>query len=660
MDKALLYEKIISIADKITSQSIKSKDSTHFLTMKPLSHGNHIYSCDDSLYTGNAGILLFFDALYTYSGERRFLQMSKSIGNWLIQNKSEAPIPSFYLGESGIAYSLLMLYKQCGDEKYLISGLEKLKKCTETYPNSIPAEFFNGLSGVILVLLCFHQISGEAWLLERVDKAIEIILQRAHLSKEGICWDRNFDQIHGLCGLSHGASGIAYALWTVGEYTGNHNFYWLAKEAVRYENNYFNQKEQNWPDFRTSISDSSIQSQWIQAFKEGNESIFTAPTFFNGWCNGAVGIGLARLKGYQLTKDPELLQDAKNAARKTVQTDVSEDNPFGSYTLCHGGCGNAELFLEYARTTGDKTYFKHACYVAEKAIAQHKEQGLLRCGYGGHSAEDISLFMGTAGIGHHFLRLLDGKKVGSVLLPQISGQKWLSKDKGFNYLNLSLSALKKNLLKKSFPKSIDSMLFSSLPSSTDPNSNIDQTLKEMEHKLLDSTASNNHLEEIFKIEWAKVQIDWKSTSDVLSYIKSKVVQERTENILLFESEKLTETMLILNPDLEYNRTNEHAQNESGSYLVHRPAFNGVIVIELDELRFEICQQFQNATSIRAAFDVFLASYDTANLPNITSTYQLYIQNVVAAMKEQIIIPADIAPYFQKHKDRIPNNPSEVL
>lgn len=660
MDKAVLYETIISIADKITSQSIKVKDTTHFLTMRPLSPGKHIYSCDDSIYTGNAGILLFFNALYGYSGDKQFLETSKRIGNWLIQNKSELPIPSFYLGESGIAYALLMLYEQCGDEKYLKAGLGKLEQCTATFTASLTAEFFNGLSGIIIVLLCYHKLTKEVWLMERVDKAIGIILQRAHLSKEGICWDRNYDQIRGLCGLSHGVSGIAYVLWTVGEYTGNHSFYWLAKEAVRYENNFFDQEEQNWPDFRTPISDERINKQWTQAFYSGNNSIFTAATYFNGWCNGAVGIGLARLKGNQLTGDSRLLRDAAIASRKTIQTDLLHDNPFDSYTLCHGGCGNAELLLEYALLTGDKSYYKQAFRVAKKAIHQYQEQGWLRCGYGNHSEEDISLFMGTAGIGYHFLRLLDDQKVKSILLPKVRSQKSLSNNKRFNFLNLSLCGLKKNLLKRFFPKAIDSIIFSTLPSSTDPNSIIDQTIKEMEHKLVDPTAPNKDLEEIFKIEWAKVSVDWSNTSDVLAYIKSQVVKDRMAEILQEDTANLTETMLILNPDINSIKLGNQPHKRSVNYLIRWPAFNGVIEIEIDELRFEICQQFQKETSIRAAFNAFLESYDIDELPDLKQTYQLFIQNVVAGMKELIIISADIAPYFEKHKEANNKIPSRQL
>ncbi|GGF44437.1 lanthionine synthetase LanC family protein [Echinicola rosea] len=655
MEKTVLYEALFGIADTISSNSIATNETIHFKTMKPLRPGKYTWSCEDSLYTGNAGILLFFNALYAHSGNNDYLDISKKIGNWLIAKKKEVPgSPSFFLGESGVAYSLLMLYRQSGEAKYLTSGLALLRQSTTVFPRAVTSELFNGLSGTIIVLLSYHSVTGEAWLLERVDIAIRTILEKAHLRKEGICWDRNFDQIHALCGLSHGASGIAYALWTVGEYTGNHNLYWVAQEAVRYENSFYNQGELNWPDFRTPVSDDRIKCQYVNAFLAGNKKVFTKPTFFNAWCNGAVGIGLARLKGYRLTNDPGLLKDAHNAVVKTVKTDVLNDNPFGSYTLCHGGCGNAELLLEYAHMTGDNTYFEQAAQVAEKAIAQQRTLGSFRCGYGGQNGEDISLFMGSAGIGYFLLRLLGGQEVPSVLLPSVNRPEALRIDIKYKALNMSLGDIKKTLLKNAFPKTMENPALCNMVTITGHKDPLGQTIEELKRGL---QVSVNEPRRIFNVEMAKAQLDWDNESDVLSYIKSEVVQEQVDKILCAPPNELQESTLALHPETSVKRVGGNHQGHGTNYLMWRLTFNGIIEIELDELRFELCSLFKTPNSAKASFEQFIQSYDLDEPANIQEVYQLFIQNVVTAMKQQLIIPAKVASLFNPSRSIFNRKPS---
>lgn len=87
-----------------------------------------------------------------------------------------------------------------------------------------------------------------------------------------------------LCGLSHGASGLGWALLELGAVTGDDRFSNAACEALRYERSWFDDRAGIWPDLREMAP---------------GEQLAGAPF----WCHGAGGIGLVRLRAYQLAGD---------------------------------------------------------------------------------------------------------------------------------------------------------------------------------------------------------------------------------------------------------------------------------------------------------------------------------------------------------------------
>jgi hypothetical protein len=300
--------------------------------------------------------------------------------------------------------------------------------------------------------------------------------------------------IHSLCGLSHGASGLAFAFLELGRYYCNSAFYWLAQQAINYENFHFDSRKQNWPDYRRGMWTQNDTSEHQRHFNNGSWNFFTKPADFFAWCHGAPGIGLTRLRAWQLLGDEEYFRDFERAVQKVREIDLTY-NPNRTFTLCHGSCGNAELLLEGYRATGRKEYLEDAYRIAEFAIRQKEELGVYLSGYAqAGMQEDLSLFMGTAGIGYFFLRLLD-PSVPSILLPTIDAPP-IRVDPKYKNINISLPELKRRVCARAYGRTLVALggHLASFSDNTDDNIHVELQTVERAAGVSESAAVKDALE----------------------------------------------------------------------------------------------------------------------------------------------------------------------
>ncbi|HIP72804.1 MAG TPA: hypothetical protein EYH05_15600, partial [Anaerolineae bacterium] len=432
--KQHFLDEALRIGDELLASAETHEQGISWQTMG-LQPGNQKiqWHYSPTIYTGVSGIVLFLLALYQQTKDTKYLKAATAGMQWVMHHCQVNPTNNYALltGRMGISYSLLKLSKISGDKTFTKQALEIAKPCANflDQPNPIN-DFINGTSGTLLGLLHLHQATGEMWLLDKIDIFIRHLLEQVHCTPLGIYWDRSPQNFRGLCGFSHGAAGVGFVFLELGHYFQNEAFYLIAEQAFRYESHFYDQHLQNWLDMRTRLSSSSEYTAYEKAYLAGDKTLFTPHSDTNTWCHGAAGIGLSRLRAYKLLANPLYLNqfhtavektrhEFHTAVEKTRQTSTfAENTQLLSFTLCHGLGGNADIFLEAYRYLGETAYLDLAEAIGTYALDWRQKKLGYTSGYGqlGIAQEDSSLFMGNAGIGYFFLRVMTPRKVPSVLM----------------------------------------------------------------------------------------------------------------------------------------------------------------------------------------------------------------------------------------------------
>jgi lantibiotic modifying enzyme len=209
--------------------------------------------------------------------------------------------------------------------------------------------------------------------------------------------------------MGHGASGIAYALMEYHAATGAHVPREIAFEGVRYERGWFSRKESNWADIRGLTPGHFGQEQ---------PSGVVYPVF---WCHGAAGIGLTRLRFYEISKNETFLAEVsasvQAAARLLRQLQQYPSSTWGyhaNFSVCHG-LGSIIDLLTYAyQVLGSAEYLAWARSIGDQGIRlSNSHQGQWQCGIP-NGWEHPGLMLGLAGIGMNYLRLSEPHTVPSI------------------------------------------------------------------------------------------------------------------------------------------------------------------------------------------------------------------------------------------------------
>ena len=355
------------------------------------------------LYSGTSGIALFLAQLDRFRPDPLLRDTTRAaLEHALTRNDSDETGPwSFYSGALGAGFAAAEIGDWFDDGALVERGMAVIKNATRTISES-SFDILAGSAGWIAPLLRLHRRTGEAWLLDAAVRAGEHIVRTANRGERGASWGNIPKEMvaHDLTGYSHGTAGVAIALLELHQAAPDEKFADLARAAFAYERSWFSPQQQNWPDFRSRIS------------PEGQPEEFGCGL---AWCHGAPGIGLSRLRAWQLTGDDSYREEALTALRATHAPLMMPSGEL-SFALCHGIAGNAELFIEAADIVNDPQWIAVAEAIGVRgATYYHDGRRPWPCGVNG-GGETPGLLLGLAGIGWFYLRLHDREKVPSVLM----------------------------------------------------------------------------------------------------------------------------------------------------------------------------------------------------------------------------------------------------
>jgi lantibiotic modifying enzyme len=367
-------------------------------------------SLGPDLYEGTSGVALFLAELAAITGDELFRRTAMGAIAHALARAPKLAMKldrSLYLGRVGIAVAAAAVGAAVGETQFLEAAEQLLAGNTRPMARE-EFDIISGRAGSIYGLLWLSSKVGESRFCEEAFRLAWELAESAERSGEacGSCvsWSAEPRTTAGnLTGFSHGVSGAACALLEVAAVTGQTKLTNIAEQAFSYERGLFDAGVRNWPDLRT---------------RPGAIPGSAGPrSFAVAWCHGAAGIALARLRAYELTRSPVLKQEAEVALETTsVHTEAALRAGAGSYSLCHGLAGNAEILEQGYRILGSSgaKWRDLAMEVAWAGIERFGRPGhAWPCGT--HEGETPGLMLGLAGMGMFYLRLYE-PTISSALL----------------------------------------------------------------------------------------------------------------------------------------------------------------------------------------------------------------------------------------------------
>jgi rhamnogalacturonyl hydrolase YesR len=633
----------IRIADELLGKAVKTDNGWAWDTMFLGNDREVSWEKIESIYSGTSGIILLFIELYKRTGDAKYFEAAVKGGQWIEWYCNEKPTEyyAFFTGRLGAAYTMVKLSELTGEESYLEKAQAIARQSIKFLDFARPLDdLINGYAGTILGLLHIHAATGDKELLPIIDKFIKTLIDRAHFGAEGLYWDRGRDQVHGLCGFSHGAAGVGFVFLELAHYFKNDAFNTIAEQAFLYETHHFDAARGNWPDFRKGYHSDKMYSEFRKAYLDNDIKYFTRVGDMSAWCHGAPGIGFSRLRAYQLLKDETYRKHLGQAIEKTKSTTVDADKGLVSYTLCHGGGGNSMLFIDAYRALGDERYMQLAEEVAVRAVKSKKEVGVYLPGLSDAGMkEDTSLFMGNAGIAYFYLQVMHPSEVPSVLAPVVDAV--VKEDVSLNeyeWISISKAKLTEYFLMRHFPRTID-------------------LLKKEGHSIFDAQADNKEdilsafiqhasvdvfpllkenarekLGGIFHIEREKSRLQ-NMPSRALLNIQDDLGMEAAKHLLSLKDDELLGKELQLHRNaviIPFRGWGGEEEEDEGAVLL-RPHVNGVMEEQLMPFLQVVLEAFEQPVTVKAALENILESFECESEQEKKETKLVILQQVKQAL-----------------------------
>lgn len=367
------------------------------------------------LYGGSAGIGWFLAQLGAHAGDAALVRTGvAALSSALAESKLrlDASGLSLFSGASGAALAALQVAVRLDRPSLRRSALSLAKAVAgRAAAGRLPddADLIGGVAGIVIALSATHRLAPDACFVDACRVACDGLVPMRRKSLGGSAWPEVHATAHapGLCGLAHGASGIAWALLEAAEITGDARFAEVAADAVDYERSWFDASTSNWPDLRNPPHEAEAQG-W--------------PGSMTAWCHGAIGIGALRWHMYERSGDLVALAEAGasiHAARTFAgrARRALKDGQPSDVTLCHGLGGAVELLLLAHEVTGLEEHRRAARRIGDLCLDIFRANDRTwTTGLAG-ARRVPGLMVGAAGIGAMMLRLHDVGAIGSPLLP---------------------------------------------------------------------------------------------------------------------------------------------------------------------------------------------------------------------------------------------------
>jgi lantibiotic modifying enzyme len=360
------------------------------------------------VYAGSAGVALFLARLFALTGDALVRQVAKAAARHAISagaNCSGLAPRGYYSGAPGVGSVVAQAGHVLDSDELSEAGAAFALAAMQRDAGRQDVDLMAGAAGAIAALLQLRALRDDAWIGGALDLEAARLQETANRDDGAWSWSAPASPPgRDLTGLSHGAAGIGWALLELAHGGGRPDLAAGAEAAFEYERRRYDPARNGWPDFRSDV-----------AAADGPAPCAVA------WCHGAAGIGLTRLRAHALTADGQRMSEAAAALAATLPLlEAAAASGQGSFTLCHGHGGNAELAIVAGQALGGRDLVALAEAVGTRGLEAAASGAGWISGVPG-AGETPGLMTGLAGIGYFYLRLAAPGNVPSVLLPTPAG-----------------------------------------------------------------------------------------------------------------------------------------------------------------------------------------------------------------------------------------------
>lgn len=399
-------EAVRRIADMLCATAIWDRDnrSCNWIGASPLASVPTLRPLGFDLYNGLGGVALFLAAAHAAFGRPQYAETG--IGALRAAHLQAHSVPfspsdlSIFEGRFGLHFVTGLIGRMLDAPAPSIALPDVLHLLAQGTGRPHSLDVMAGSAGTILGLLNFEPHGFRMHLAALASRLGEEILGQAEARGGGFAWPPR--TINGavsgtvpLCGLSHGASGMAVSLLRLFERSGRAEFLAGARSAFRYEEQAFDPQLGSWPDLRADTA---------------------AQRGFDAWCHGAGGIAIARL---QAMRSDILLRDHHRSVAITALERTHEalcesiDSPQRDEGLCHGTIGLAEICRIGGRMLSVPTFSPKVDQAAATVAEGIIDMGEFR-DWPGDVVARPGLMLGISGVGYGLLSL-SGMRLPSVV-----------------------------------------------------------------------------------------------------------------------------------------------------------------------------------------------------------------------------------------------------
>ena len=341
-----------------------------------------------NIYSGSAGIGIFYLRLYEATGDEQYLEEAKAAADHIISVKTDAgwyektltsdiggviPVPGWAIGYSngpmGQALFLDDIYQVTKEEKYkayvlkVADDLLEAGKYTEDGLHWSNEEDVVADGGFVFFLVQVYEHFGGQKYLDAASKAADYIAKDAlDAPNGGKFWKLldltliGFEKDTTFPGFSHGTAGTAWMFAVIYKATKNEKYLELAKEGAKY----------------------------LQGIAVGDENAVlipyqdhpvTGPTndkFYLSTCHGPAGHTLLFRILYEITGEQEYLDWFKRISRGTIRAGAPERFSWGFWNAqcqCCGTAGILEHFVHAYEFTKDEEFLEYAKRTAKVLLS---------------------------------------------------------------------------------------------------------------------------------------------------------------------------------------------------------------------------------------------------------------------------------------------------